>query len=63
MLLAIDDLHLVRPGEVGVARDADRPVRADNGRVISHAVHIDIDVRIDGDEIIRLAGAGRWGDQ
>jgi hypothetical protein len=29
--------------------------------VISHVVHID--VRIDGDEIIRLASAGRWGDQ
>jgi hypothetical protein len=54
---------LVRPGEVGVVGDADRPARADNGRVISHAVHIDIDVRIDGDEIIRPDSAGHRGDQ
>ena len=35
---------------------AAQPARADNGRVTSHAVHIDIDVRIDGDQITGYAG-------
>ena len=38
---------------VGVVHDADRPARADNGRVASYSMHIDIDLRIDGDWITR----------
>jgi hypothetical protein len=36
--------------------DADGPAKADNGRVTSHTVHIDIDVRIDGDQITGMPG-------
>jgi hypothetical protein len=43
--------------------DADRTARADNGRVTSHSVHIDIVVRIDGDQITGPAGAGRGSDR
>jgi hypothetical protein len=39
---------------VGVVHDADRPARADNGRVASYAMLIDIDLRIDGDWITRI---------
>jgi hypothetical protein len=42
----------------GIAHDADRSAGADNGRVTSHTVHIDIDVRIDGDQITGRAGDG-----
>src|SRR5579859_6793658 len=39
---------------VGVVHDADRPTRADNGRVASYSMHIDIDLRIDGNWITRI---------
>lgn len=39
---------------VEVVRDADRPTRADNGRVASYSMHIDIDRRIDGNWITRI---------
>jgi len=42
----------------GIVHDADRSARADNGRVTCHTVHIDIDVRIDGDQITEHAGDG-----
>ena len=42
----------------GVVHDADRPARADSGHVTFHTVHIDIDVRIDGDQIAGHAGDG-----
>ena len=35
-----------------------RAARADSGHVTSHTVHIDIDVRIDGDQITGHAGDG-----
>jgi len=44
-----------------VIDDADRPARADNGRVTPHTVHVEIVVRIDGDQITGQAGAGRGG--
>jgi hypothetical protein len=42
----------------GIVHDADRSARADNGCVTSHTVHIDIDVRIVGDQITEHAGDG-----
>src|ERR1700756_1210459 len=39
---------------VGVVHDADRPTRADNGRVASYSMHTDIDLRIDGNWITRI---------
>ena len=39
---------------VGVVHDAGRPARADNGRVASYSMHIDIALRIDGDWITRI---------
>ena len=42
----------------GIVHDADRSARADNSRVTSDTVHIDIDVRIDGDQITEHAGDG-----
>jgi hypothetical protein len=39
---------------VGVVHDADRPARADNCHVASYSMHIDIDLRIDGNWITRV---------
>jgi hypothetical protein len=61
--LAIDDLQWCDPARSVVVRDADRPARADNGGVVSHTAHIEIDVRIDSDEIIGQASAGPRGHQ
>ena len=38
----------------GAVQDAGRPVRADNGRVASYSMHMDLDVRIDSDWITRI---------
>ena len=42
----------------GVVHDAGQRARAQGGHVTSHTVHIDIDVRIDGDQIAGHAGDG-----
>ena len=42
----------------GVVHDAGQRARAQGGHVTFHTVHIDIDVRIDGDQIAGHAGDG-----
>jgi hypothetical protein len=45
-------------GILGIVHNADWSARADNGRVTSQTMHIDMDVRIGGDQITEHAGDG-----
>ena len=45
-------------GGVGVAHDVGWPVAAQSGCVTSYTMHIDLDVRMDGDQIAGQAGDG-----
>jgi hypothetical protein len=49
---------LADAGASGDVHDADRPARADNGRVTHRTVLIDIDVRVDRDQVTGHAADG-----